>query len=452
MIETCHAHASGRGRSTRWIRAAIAIIASAGLATRALALDLSDEGLGREDTIAYREGLRRWDNAKRFGAERVSDRDRTLYQPDGMRSGNYTIYPTLGTTVVFDDNIYATSKDRVSDVRFEVVPVVRAKSELPRHILDFAVGAKLTEYVSHQELNTADFRFNMDGALHFDHAHTLAISVLSAFEHEDRAAPDAPRNAAEKTAVFHNRMVAGLKRDAGRMWASFGATIERWDFQDVKARDGSTIDQDNRDTQIASVNTMLGYRFSPGFELQGKLRMLRQTSLGAASPDLSAYGYEAVAGLAAEISPLLRWRLLGGYGVRDYDSAQLKTAGNAILEGEIQWLPTQLMTVTAMVRRAYAEGIYGDGAGGRIDNSISAKVEYEALRNLVFTLSGEYRESDFFAEVRRDRVTTARIGADYYYTKNWLFSLSYEHETQRSNIEADNITRNRIWLGAKLRY
>ena len=90
---------------------------------------------------------------------------------------------------------------------------------------------------------------------------------------------------------------------------------------------------------------------SPGFEVQGKLRVLRQTSLGAASPDLSAYGYEAVAGLAAEISPLLRWRLLGGYGVRDYDSAQLKTAGNALMEGEIQWLPTQLMTLTATARR-----------------------------------------------------------------------------------------------------
>ena len=445
---------SVRRRRSDWPRALVALLASLALATRAQALDLSDEGLGREDTVAYRDGLRKWDNAKRFGAERVVDRDRTMYQPDGVRAGNYMVYPALGTTVLFDDNIYATNKNRASDVRFEIVPVVRAKSDLPRHILDFAVGAKLTEYVRHQELNTADFRFNMDGALHFDNAHTLSFSLLSALDHEDRASPDAPKNAAEKTEVFHNRAIIGLKRDAGRLWASFSTLIERWDFQDVKARDGSTIDQKMRDTQLAAAQAMLGYRFSPGFEVQGKVRMLRQDNFGAksASADFSAYGYEAVAGVSAEISPLLRWRLLGGYGVRDYDSIDMRTAGNGLIEAEVQWLPTQLMTFTAIARRAFAEGILGEGAGGRIDNSVSAKVEYEVFRNLVFTFGGEYRESEFLSESRRDRVMIGRVGADYYYTKNWLFSLGLEHQTQRSNIEEDNMTRNRVWLSTKLRF
>jgi hypothetical protein len=441
-----------RSPRRRWAKVIVAWLASAALATPAFALDLGDDGLAREGTIAYGQGLKNWDNAKRYGAERVVDRDRTMYQPDGVRSGNYVVYPSLGATVLFDDNIYAMAKNRASDVRFEIVPVVRAKSDLPRHILDFAVGAKQTEYVRHSELNTTDFQFSMDGALHFDNAHTLAVSLLSAFEHEDRAAPDAPRNAVEKTAVFHNRAIVGVKRDAGRLYASFGTTVERWDFQDVKARNGSIIDQDNRDTQIIAAQAMLGYRFSPGFEIQGKLRALRQSNFGPAALDFSGNGYEAIAGVSAEINPLLRWRLLGGYGVRDYDSAALRTAGNGLLEAEIQWLPTQLMTVYATARRAYAEGIYGDGAGARMDNSISARVEYEALRNLVFTLGGEYRESEFFSQDRRDRTTVGRIGMDYYHTKNWLFSLGYEHQTQRSNLEEDNLTRNRVWLTTKLRF
>ena len=430
----------------------IALLASGALATRTYAIDLGNEGLGHDNTIAYGEHLKRWDAIKHFGAERVVDRDRKLYLPDGMRAGSYTLYPSVGTTVVFDDNIYATNKNRTSDVRFEIVPVVRAKSNLPRHILDFAVGAKQTEYVKHTELNTTDFRFNMDGALHFDNAHTLALSVLSGLDHEDRAAPDAPKAAIEKTAVFHNRAILGLKRDAGRLYASFSTSIERWDFQDVKARNGTIIDQDSRDTQLVAAQTLFGYRYSPGFELQGKLRALRQSNYGATTIDFTSTGYEAVVGLSAEVNPLLRWRLLGGYGVRDYDSNSLKTAGNTLLDAEIQWLPTQLMTTYLTARRAYSEGIYGDGAGGRIDNSISAKVEYEVLRNLVFTLGGEYRESEYFGERRRDQVMIGRVGADYYHTKNWLFSLAYEHQSQRSNIEEDNLTRNRVWLSSKLRF
>jgi hypothetical protein len=439
-------------RRVRWSRTAVALLASFALSSTTYALDLGSNGLSLDDTIAYRDGLRKWDNVKRYGAERVIDRDRTYFMPDGVRAGNYMLYPSLGTTVLFDDNIYATNKNRESDVRFEIVPVVRAKSQLPRHILDFAVGAKQTEYVKHSELNTTDFRFNMDGALHFDNAHTLALSVLTALEHEDRASPDAPRNAKEKTAVFHNRAILGLKRDAGRMYASFSTSIERWDFQDVKARNGSTIDQDDRDTMITAAQAKLGYRFSPGFEVQGKLRALRQSNYGASTIDFSAYGYEAVAGVMAQASPLLRWSIMGGYGVRDYDNQQLKVAGHSLLEAEIQWLPTQLMTVYGTAKRAYAEGIYGDGAGARMDNSIGARVEYEVLRNLVFTLGGEYRESEYFSEKRRDQVAIGRAGFDYYYTKNWLFSAGVEHQNQRSNIEEDNLVRNRIWLSTKLRF
>ena len=70
----------------------------------------------------------------------------------------------------------------------------------------------------------------------------------------------------------------------------------------------------------------------------------------------------------------------------------------------------------------------------------------------MFTLGGEYRESEFFGERRRDQVMIGRVGADYYHTKNWLFSVAYEHQTQSSNIEEDNLTRNRVWLTTKLRF
>jgi hypothetical protein len=454
LSSVVHAPRHNRANLRRATRYGVALLASAALSTAPLAqsLDLGNDGLIRNNTYAYGEGLRTWDNIKKYGAERVVDRDRTPYQPDGLRAGTYKVFPTLGTTVLFDDNIFGTNKNRTADVRFELVPVVRARSDFSRHVLDFAVGAKQINYLRHSELNSTDANFSMDGALHFDNAHTLSLSLLSALDHEDRAAPDAPKNAGERTAVFHNRAIAGIKRDAGRMWASFSTSVERWDFQDVRARNGALIDQDNRDTQIAAAQASLGYRFSPGYELEMKLRTLRQSNFNPGSVDFSANGYEAIGGLSAEVNPLLRWRLLAGYGLRDYDSSKLRTAGHMLVEGEVQWLPTQLMTVYLTGRRAYAEGIIGDGAGARLDNSLSAKVEYEALRNLVFTLGGEYRQSDFLSENRRDTVMIGRIGADYYHTKNWLFSVAYEHQTQRSNVEEDNLVRNRVWLTTKLRF
>jgi hypothetical protein len=204
---------------------------------------------------------------------------------------------------VFDDNIFATANDRVGDIRHELQPRIKFESHLPRHVLDVAIGGKLVSYLEHDEFDHIDGFAALKGALHFDHAHTLSATMLSTLEHEDLLAPLAPGNAAEQTPVWRNRVKLGARRDAGRLYGSIGLAAESWDYQDVTARDGSTIDQDERDSAIYSTNLELGYRFSPGYELRTRLRALRQETRAGADKDRDGYGYEGLAGVASEINP-----------------------------------------------------------------------------------------------------------------------------------------------------
>jgi hypothetical protein len=425
-------------------------LALPGEGARALDLDDGDEEFAH--TPAYREGLKTWDNIKRYGAERIVDRSRKAFQPDGIRAGNYLIFPEVGSRSVFDDNIFAIPDNRVGDIRHELEPKIKFESHLPRHVLDFAIGGKLVSYLEHDEFDHIDGFASLKGALHFDHAHTLSANFLSAFEHEDLLEPLAPKNAAEQTPVWHNRAKLGARRDAGRLYGSMGFAVESWDYQDVKARDGSTVDQDLRDAAIYSTDLELGYRFSPGYELRTRFRALRQETRGEDDKDRDGCGYEGLAGLASEINPLLRWRLLGGYGVRDYDSPGTANAGASLLEAEIEWLPTQLMTVTGTARRRISDEVASEDAGGFIESALAAKLDYELARNLVFTVQGEYRDVDFNGDDRHDRYYMAKAGLDFYYTKNWLVSMSYEHQVRESNENENDLTRNRVWIGAKLRF
>ncbi|HRY07452.1 MAG TPA: hypothetical protein P5114_10040, partial [Hyphomicrobiaceae bacterium] len=77
-------------------------------AAHALDIDGTD-GLITQ-TVASRENLRDYDNIKKYGAERVGDRDHAM--PHGLRMGNYTVLPSLGATVVFDDNIYRSDRNK----------------------------------------------------------------------------------------------------------------------------------------------------------------------------------------------------------------------------------------------------------------------------------------------------------------------------------------------------
>ncbi len=416
---------------------------------RALELDGVD-GLITE-TVASRERLRDWDNIKMYGAEAIDERDRRYAKPDGLRAGNYIIYPTVGAAVVFDDNIYASDAEKVSDWRSEITPGIKFQSHLPRHVLDFSLDGKIVNYLEHTDQDYANVRAKLDGALHFNAAHTISTSLLSAIEHEERDDPSYPLAARGPVEVFHNRASVGITRDVGRLYGTLSATADSYNFSDVTAVNGSTLDQDARDTDIYSTQLRFGYRFSPGYEFVGKIRTSKDHNHGTDDLDRDAWGYEALAGLAFETNPLLRWRILGGYGVRDYENESLDNLKTSLIEAEVQWLPTQRLTIYGTVNRQILEAVNIDAAG-IVQTGAELRADYEIYHNLVLSGALGYRQDDFTGTDREDDVYVARASLDYYYTKNWLFTFGYEHQVRDSTNDSLDMHRNRFMLGAKLRF
>ncbi len=418
---------------------------------RANALDLDGvDGLNTE-TIATRDRLRVWDNIKKYGAETVNDRDRNSDKPDGLRRGNYLIYPSVGAAVVFDDNIFARDIEKKSDVRTELTPGIKLQSQLPRHVLDFSLDGKIVNYLEHTDQDYASVKAKLDAALHFDAAHTIAASLSSALEHEERDDPSFPLTARGPVPVFHNKASVGITRDVGRLYGTALATVESWNFQDVKAVNGSTLDQDARDTGILSSQLKFGYRFSPGYEFVGKVRGLREANAGTPTQDRDAWGFEALAGLAFETNPLLRWRILGGYGIRDYEQANLASLKTTLLEADVQWLPTQRLTIYGTLYRQILEAA-DIASSGVVQTGGKVRAEYEIFHNLIMTGGIEVREDDFQGLDRADNIYQVRAGLDYYFTKNWLFTFGYEHQIRDSSDDSLDMHRNRFMAGAKLRF
>ena len=158
-----------------------------------------------------------------------------------------------------------------------------------------------------------------------------------------------------------------------------------------------------------------------------------------------------MAGLAFETSPLLRWRLLGGYGLRDYDQDGRDNIATSLLEGQFEWLPTQKMTIYGTVSREIVD-IESNQSGGSIETSIDGRMDYEIYNNIVLSAGATARDTAFTEENRTDRTYSARIGLEYYLNKNWLFTFQYEHERRDSNLDEFDMDSNRFMIGAKLRF
>lgn len=420
---------------------------------RALALDLNtDEGL-ITDTVASRDRRRVWDSPNNNHAETVSEHSRLEFAPKGIDAGPYRVFPSVGALVVYDDNIFASNAQRQKDVRSQFDPAIKLKSNFARHELDFSLAGKIVSYGEHSDQDYQDVKAQARGALHFDHARTLSAEIMSGLEHEERQDATASKFAAGPVQILHNRASVGITHDVSRLYGTLSASAEQWSYSDVKATDGTTLNESVRDMTTYSGQAKIGYRFSPGAEFVTKLRVSRQFNPGGdgiASRD--GWGYEALAGLAFEQGALLRWHVLGGYGVRDFDNAGLSNVGSTLIEAQAAWLAARNLTFYATAKRSVLDVLAADGNDALVESSLAARLEYEVWHNVVLNAGISASQLKFVGSSRIDNRYTGNISLDYHMNKNWLFTIGYEHQVRDSTDDAADMTRNRFTVGAKLRF
>lgn len=417
---------------------------------QARAQDLKIDNGRHTSTWAARKSLRDWDSVKSYGAERVRDRDRVLFQPDGVRLGNFILYPSVGFRTIYDTNILGTVDDPIGDVRYEFEPRLVIRSDLPRHVFDVIIGGKRITYRDLDNHTFWNLYANLSGRLDINHAHSLAFAYTTDRGREERFAVETPTSAIEQVPLWRNRWQFQLTRDAGRLSASLGGDVETVDFDDVPSATGN-IDQDFRDFWRYEANLKLKYKYSPGYNLTGLFSAARVSVRGNDTIDRDAMIYDASLGLRFEANPLLRFSLSAGYAFTDYDQTDLDDFGAAIFEGEVQWLPTQLTTIYLNFVRKLS-GTSFESATGRVDTVLEAKIEHELRRNLLLNLGVKWTNYDFVGADRRDDEVIGTIGLEYLYTKFIKLTASYEHQFRESNRDIFDLERDKFMFGVKISY
>jgi hypothetical protein len=419
----------------------------------ARALDLDSNADLITDTIASQEMRSEWSLARKFGAATVDEADRGFAAPDGVRVGNFFIYPSITQSIAYDSNIFGMPDDAIADWRFITSPTLTIQSQLPRHAFEMTVFSRFMNFAENTDQDYVNFGGIARGALHIDHAHTLSATVLATRENEERSAETASRSAAEPVPIDRYRASVGITRDAGRLYGTLAATAETLEYGSVRATDGSLLDQSYRDQEIYSAQLRTGYRISPGFDFVTKLRAIRQLSDGETpgSADRNSTGYEATAGLAFETDPLVRWRIMAGYGVRNYDNAEYADVSSSLMEAQVQWLATDRLTLFANARRSLDDEL-GANDNGRVQTTASARAEYEIRHDLVGSVNLAISDVDFLGSDRNDRLIESGVGLEYHYTKNWFFSLNYAFESRDSNEAEFDLDRSVVRIGGTLRF
>lgn len=403
------------------------------------------------DSIASLAERARWDQAKALGAVRVSDRDRSAYLPEGIRWGNFFVFPSVSLYSAYDDNMYSSPQHREGGWRVETTPVLRIKSSLPRHMLDMMIGARAVTFPGHEDQDYVDGIIEARARIDIDHAHAINARVLSHYRHEERSSDESPLTARGPVPVWQNKAEVVAVRNAGRLSAAFGLSAESFEYSNVRARDGSLLNQQARDLETYRSFMRFDYRFSPGYALFGRLEGNIQENRGDGVIDRDARGGQAMIGLNFELGPLIRGYGEIGYVHTNFVQPNLKDLDSIAFGGKLEWLVSPLMTISLIANRSASPTSYGE-ASARIDTSFGARLDYEALRNLIVHVQARHTWADFVGSDRHDSYWAFGGGIEYFHTKNWVFTLNYEHQVRESTAVDYDSTRNIISAGVKVRF
>jgi hypothetical protein len=169
----------------------------------------------------------------------------------------------------------------------------------------------------------------------------------------------------------------------------------------------------------------------------------------------NANEYLAAAGADFDITRLLHGSAYVGYNTVQYDSSAISQQSGFSYGVNLQWFPTQLLTLTFTGQQSFEPSLITTTNGTpSITNAnvIQGEADYEALRELILTGIVSYENDAYSSTTRVDNTVTAAAGLRYIVNRNITLLAQYKFSARQSSQSGFNYDRNQISLGLTLAY
>ena len=188
----------------------------------------------------------------------------------------------------------------------------------------------------------------------------------------------------------------------------------------------SNLDFLNHNTYTGSVTAR--YEYAP---LRDFILLVREANVqyGASNaalfgPNRSGNAIDMLAGLDYTANGVWRYRILGGYEVRQYDN--FHSHSSPVFEGNAIWQPTGLTTVTLRGLRTIDDAV-DENVAGFIYTSGRLQVDHELFRNILLTGYGSIQHADYLQTAGgNETFFGAGAGVTYLMNRNVHVALTYD--------------------------
>jgi hypothetical protein len=372
----------------------------------------------------------------------VTGRARPDYDALGIRAGGFLIYPSTTVNGTYNDNIFADKNNEEDDFIFLFSPQIVARSNFPRHSLNFSVQSDVGRYVDHTNENFWDYGGAVTGRLDITRSNRLTAGATVGRNHEERDDPEDPGAEVtdEPVKYYFYTGNLGFQQDFNRFNFGVLGTFDRRDYNEEE----EDVNEDERDRNLYGARVRTGYFISPRINafLQGGYTREQRDASNRSGRDNNVYS--GAVGTAIDFTGLLFGEAFVGWSLQEFDESQFDSESGLNYGVNLTWNPTQLTSVRL------------DGSGGfepsdvgssNLSSEIGLRVDHELLRNVLIGGRVVYSRDDFQGGGggTDNRVD---VGPDITYLINRHFSVGAGYTfTNRGSDDSDReFTRNLITL------
>ena len=351
----------------------------------------------------------------------------------GLRMGPFDLDSGLSIGESFDDNIFATPSNRVSDFITTLSPFARLRSNWARNMLNFEASGDIGRYATHDSENYNDWRVGSDGRLDFTKNLNLFGGASFAHLHESRESPDNV-NGSLPTTYNDLQSHLGVEAKFDRFFIRLGGTFERLDYNNVPAAAGF-INNEDRDRNVFGVGGRAGVNLADGFQVFAQAThnwrryRLPFDDFGFVR---DSEGNEVAIGVAKEGPGPITGEAYIGYLNQNYVDPRLSGFSVPDFGGDLTYRLSPVTRLTAFVSRGVYESDLA-GVGSFLDTTGGIRLDHDLRPNLTMRLRTSYSVDQFAGTSRVDHVAAFGAGLRYFFLPQVYIGANYEFRRRDSN-------------------
>lgn len=377
-----------------------------------------------------------------------AEKDYSDSKEQSAKLGAFHVSAGAAAEVNFDDNIFATENNEESDVIFTVRPTVSATSDWSRHSLSGSAYLQSDSFADNSDEDTVDYGGRINGRLDVKRGIFVTGTAFAEDRHEDRGNPNSVVSSVEPTEFTRTGGELRGVYAPGRVSIAASVGVEDRDFENGETTTGAEINNGDRDRTEVTTRLRGGYEFKPGYEAFAQVSYV-DTDYDEVDLDVgderSSDGYDAIVGVAADLTGKLQGEAFVGISDRSYDAASLGDIDEATFGGNLTYRPTALTSVQVGLDRSIEETTLAN-ASGFVQTAVSGRVEHALRTNILIgaDLLIAQNEYEGGSLEREDDIIRAGIDARYDINHNVSASVGYELTDRDSNQAGADFKRGRF--------